>query len=108
MIRASLARWVSDLSLVMAGLVPAIHVFLYRPKTWMPATSAGIPNLTPLIPAKAGIQSNKDRLCRPWIPACAGMSGRERGSSTTHAKPWFLVFRRSMNSRASALQKHPH
>ena len=27
--------------LVMAGLVPAIHVFAQR-KTWMPATSAGM------------------------------------------------------------------
>jgi hypothetical protein len=28
----------------MAGLVPAIHVFrmLQRPKTWVPATSAGM------------------------------------------------------------------
>jgi hypothetical protein len=25
---------------VMAGLVPAIHVYLTREKTWMPATSA--------------------------------------------------------------------
>jgi hypothetical protein len=31
-------------SAVMAGLVPAIHVFLAaaRKKTWMPATSAGM------------------------------------------------------------------
>jgi hypothetical protein len=27
---------------VMAGLVPAIHVFLSKSKTWMPATSAGM------------------------------------------------------------------
>jgi hypothetical protein len=26
----------------MAGLVPAIHVFLAAAKTWMPATSAGM------------------------------------------------------------------
>jgi hypothetical protein len=26
----------------MAGLVPAIHVFLDARKTWMPATSAGM------------------------------------------------------------------
>ena len=26
----------------MAGLVPAIHVFRLRAKTWMPATSAGM------------------------------------------------------------------
>ena len=26
----------------MAGLVPAIHVFLKIPKAWMPATSAGM------------------------------------------------------------------
>jgi len=31
---------------VMAGLVPAIHAFLIwaSPKTWMPATSAGMTN----------------------------------------------------------------
>src|SRR5882757_8676525 len=29
----------------------------------------------PLIPAQAGIQSNKRRSLRPWIPAFAGMSG---------------------------------
>jgi hypothetical protein len=29
----------------MAGLVPAIHVFLFRIKTWMPATSAGMTKL---------------------------------------------------------------
>jgi hypothetical protein len=29
---------------VMAGLVPAIHVLLAEPKTWMPATSAGMTN----------------------------------------------------------------
>jgi hypothetical protein len=28
--------------LVMAGLVPAIHVFAAGSKTWMPATSAGM------------------------------------------------------------------
>jgi hypothetical protein len=28
--------------LVMAGLVPAIHVFFSALKTWMPATSAGM------------------------------------------------------------------
>jgi hypothetical protein len=35
------------LSTVMAGLVPAIHVFeFYRTsKTWMPATSAGMTSL---------------------------------------------------------------
>ena len=27
---------------VMAGIVPAIHVFLTARKTWMPATSAGM------------------------------------------------------------------
>jgi hypothetical protein len=27
---------------VMAGLVPAIHVLLVEPKTWMPATGAGM------------------------------------------------------------------
>ncbi|MEA2994359.1 MAG: hypothetical protein QOD40_3279 [Alphaproteobacteria bacterium] len=27
---------------VMAGLVPAIHVFAASSKTWMPATSAGM------------------------------------------------------------------
>ena len=27
---------------VMAGLVPAIHVFVSASKTWMPATSAGM------------------------------------------------------------------
>jgi len=26
----------------MAGLVPAIHAFLFAAKTWMPATSAGM------------------------------------------------------------------
>jgi hypothetical protein len=26
----------------MAGLVPAIHVFLYAAKTWMPGTSPGM------------------------------------------------------------------
>jgi len=26
----------------MAGLVPAIHVFVGKSKTWMPATSAGM------------------------------------------------------------------
>jgi hypothetical protein len=26
----------------MAGLVPAIHVFRFAAKTWMPATSAGM------------------------------------------------------------------
>jgi hypothetical protein len=32
------------LSVVMAGLVPAIHVFLFMPapKTWMPGTSPGM------------------------------------------------------------------
>jgi len=30
-------------SVVMAGLVPAIHAFLLT-KTWMPATSAGMTN----------------------------------------------------------------
>jgi hypothetical protein len=28
--------------LVMAGRVPAIHVFDFAPKAWMPATSAGM------------------------------------------------------------------
>jgi hypothetical protein len=28
----------------MAGLVPAIHVFIEARKTWMPATSAGMTN----------------------------------------------------------------
>jgi hypothetical protein len=28
----------------MAGLVPAIHVFVEAQKTWMPATSAGMTN----------------------------------------------------------------
>jgi hypothetical protein len=32
----------TNLSVVMAGLVPAIHVFLAAGKTWMPATSAGM------------------------------------------------------------------
>jgi hypothetical protein len=32
----------ADLPIVMAGLVPAIHAFLVAPKTWMPATSAGM------------------------------------------------------------------
>jgi hypothetical protein len=34
---------------VMAGLVPAIHVFDLAPeiKTWMPATSAGMTDLSP-------------------------------------------------------------
>jgi len=27
---------------VMAGLVPAIHALFAAPKTWMPATSAGM------------------------------------------------------------------
>src|SRR5262245_50977651 len=31
-----------DPSIVMAGLVPAIHVLLAAAKTWMPATSAGM------------------------------------------------------------------
>jgi hypothetical protein len=35
---------IDTLSTVMAGLVPAIHVFGFRSwlKTWMPATSAGM------------------------------------------------------------------
>jgi hypothetical protein len=28
--------------IVMAGLDPAIHVFLASPKTWMPGTSPGM------------------------------------------------------------------
>ena len=32
-------------------------------------------NQAPLIPAHAGIQGNKRRRSRPWIPAFAGMSG---------------------------------
>src|SRR5436190_3124540 len=41
-----------DLSVVMAGLVPAIHVLLTAPKTWMPATSAGMTEerLAPITP----------------------------------------------------------
>ena len=31
--------------------------------------------LSPLIPAKAGIQFFTARRTWPWIPACAGMSG---------------------------------
>jgi hypothetical protein len=29
----------------MAGLVPAIHVFAHRRKTWMPGTRPGMTNL---------------------------------------------------------------
>ena len=39
------AREVRIPGLVMAGLVPAIHVFLCgAAKAWMPATSAGMTN----------------------------------------------------------------
>jgi hypothetical protein len=40
--------WALHISIVMAGLVPAIYVFLFsfspdeESKTWMPATSAGM------------------------------------------------------------------
>jgi hypothetical protein len=33
---------VNSKTAVMAGLDPAIYVFLVAPKTWMPATSAGM------------------------------------------------------------------
>jgi hypothetical protein len=32
----------AQMKVVMAGLVPAIHVFLFVAKAWMPATSAGM------------------------------------------------------------------
>jgi len=34
--------WVPKQRSVMAGLVQAIHAFLYQAKTWMPATGAGM------------------------------------------------------------------
>jgi hypothetical protein len=41
----------------MAGLVPAIHVFLFRRcrKTWMPGTS---PGMTPLLFSKVDLEAN--------------------------------------------------
>jgi hypothetical protein len=33
----------------MAGLVPAIHVFAKKRKTWMPATSAGMTTVMGLL-----------------------------------------------------------
>jgi hypothetical protein len=38
----------TDLSVVMAGLVPAIHDLLDVNKTWMPATSAGMTEERPV------------------------------------------------------------
>jgi hypothetical protein len=37
-----------SLSVVMAGLVPAIPDFFAAPKTWMPATSAGMTEERPV------------------------------------------------------------
>jgi hypothetical protein len=42
----------APLSVVMAGLDPAIHVFMpHQRKTWMPATSAGMTSKIDQLPA---------------------------------------------------------
>ena len=44
----------------MAGLVPAIHVFLLGAKTWMPGTSLDKPGMTPnfqIIPRQCSLSS---------------------------------------------------
>ena len=62
-------------SIVMAGLVPAIHVFAFGRvvKTWMPATSAGVTGL-----------DSQNRHRRLWGPLTLS---REAGLAKTVAPP---------------------
>ena len=71
----------------MAGRVPAIHDLR-----------------TPVIPAKAGIQSHTLRASRPWIPACAGMTRLNSwmpGTPAGHDDPVWMD-RASMNESPKA------
>jgi hypothetical protein len=53
--------------LVMAGLVPAIHVFLAAaPKTWMPGTSLGTTNPQAAYPGTPFFSSSRAMMLR-WI-----------------------------------------
>jgi hypothetical protein len=62
-------------SFVMAGLVPAIHVFVsHQRKTWMPATSAGMTSKLGLGDRRNGQRSMK----KPTVKYSKGEIGRVR------------------------------
>ena len=71
----------STLTFVMAGLVPAIHVFsLPNAKTWMPGTSPGMTKSVSMIGAKTTPGSRPSCRARP-VPRRGARSARDRAST---------------------------
>src|SRR5439155_20559361 len=79
---------VSCLSTVMAGLVPAIHVFLPESKAWMPGTRPGMTGMRLYsTPALALAGCLRQAWAARWVPGIWSPQRATTTSSSARARP---------------------